>query len=257
MRTRPGVARPAHLEPEGVAAAERGRWRAAGAISSSADPGGVGGARDRCRRAAALAPAARNARPRVVRSRAAHAWLPPGPRVTARCGGTRDPLDEVVRTSAVERRASWVSPVAMSRCASTGTAMAWTSSGSTWSRPARAAWARAARSRWSCPRGRRPAAGPALVRVAVTRSTTYCLSGRRWRNGRGPPRSACATVAASVTGLQAAPAGWRRRAGRACPASAGGGRVAHRDPRHEPVALGLRQRVGALHLDGVLGGHAP
>ena len=30
-------------------------------------------------------------------------------------------------------------------------------------------------------------------------------------------------------------------------------RVAHRDPGHEAVALGLGQRVGALHLDGVLG----
>ena len=32
-------------------------------------------------------------------------------------------------------------------------------------------------------------------------------------------------------------------------------RVAHGDPGHEPVALGLGQRVGAFHLDGVLGGH--
>ena len=31
--------------------------------------------------------------------------------------------------------------------------------------------------------------------------------------------------------------------------------IPHRDPRHEPVALGFRQRVGALHLHGVLGGH--
>ena len=36
--------------------------------------------------------------------------------------------------------------------------------------------------------------------------------------------------------------------------SAAGDRVAHRDARHEPVALGLGQRVGALHLDRVLGG---
>ena len=32
-------------------------------------------------------------------------------------------------------------------------------------------------------------------------------------------------------------------------------RVAHRDPGHEAVALGLGQRVGALHLDGVLRRH--
>ena len=32
-------------------------------------------------------------------------------------------------------------------------------------------------------------------------------------------------------------------------------RVADRDAGHEPVALRLRQRVGALHLDGVLGRH--
>ena len=31
-------------------------------------------------------------------------------------------------------------------------------------------------------------------------------------------------------------------------------RVAHREPHHEPVALGLGQGVGALHLDRVLGG---
>ncbi len=55
-------------------------------------------------------------------------------------------------------------------------------------------------------------------------------------------------------GLAGRRAGRTRRGRRASPSSAATIGVAHRHPRHEPVALGLGQRVGALHLDRVLRG---
>ena len=70
--------------------------------------------------------------------------------------GTRTRWSRSPTTSAVVRRAIWVSPVGISRWASTGTATCCTSSGSTWSRPASAAWAREARSRCSVARGEAP-----------------------------------------------------------------------------------------------------
>ena len=156
-------------------------------------------------------------------------------------------------TSAVVRRAICVSPVGMRRWASTGTATCWTSSGRTWSRPARAACAREARRRWRLARGEAPSRRAELDRVAWVRSTMYCLTAgggvdladgvdhRGHRRGVGDGLEGLERRGAAVE-VEHVELGARRR-------------VAHRDAGHEPVALRLGEGVGALHLDGVLGGH--
>src|SRR5665647_1812308 len=80
-----------------------------------------------------------------------------------------------------------------------GSTRAWTSSGRTWSRPARAAYARAARRRWRLARGDAPKRRAGVERVAVVRSTTYCLMAALACIVRTVSIS-LATVSPSVTG---------------------------------------------------------
>src|SRR5665647_1222737 len=133
-----------------------------------------------------------------------------------------------------------------------GSTRAWTSSGRTWSRPARAAYARAARRRWRLARGDAPKRRAGVERVAVVRSTTYCLMAALACIVRTVSIS-LAMVSPSVTGAIAS-------RGNAPPwlssiETSAAGDVAHRDACHETVALRLGQGVGALHLDRVLCGH--
>ncbi len=156
-------------------------------------------------------------------------------------------------TCSAVRRLSWAWAVGSRRWARTATARACTSSGSAYSRPLRAADAFAARSRCSVARGEAPS-----LEVGVG------ARGGDQVHGVPPDRVGDVDAPDRLDQLQDLVRVRHRlqvvqwvhpavhvehlqlgvRAG-----------IADGDPRHEAVALGLRQRVGALHLDRVLRRH--
>ena len=141
----------------------------------------------------------------------------------------------------------------MIRWASTASATLTTSSGSTKSRPSSAAVALAARSSCSMDRGLAPSRSSPLSRVARPRATVYSLIGLGDVDllHRGDHRG---DLAGGDHGGDLGQRGGRL----VCFQHFHLGllvRVAHGNPCHEPVPLGLRERVRALHFNRVLRGH--
>ena len=137
------------------------------------------------------------------------------------------------------------------RWASAGTATALTSSGVTKSRPASAARQRASLSSARLPRGLAPTARLALSRVAER--ARRCTRRRSARRARARSQPACG---AASHGRRPARAPRRRLAAR-CGGRASRVRprvgIAEPRPQQEAVELRLRQGIGALVLDRVLG----
>ena len=127
-----------------------------------------------------------------------------------------------------------------------------TSSGSAWSRPSSAAYALAARNSINPARGLAPSSTRGSERVASRIRTDVAPQGLAPVHGPGRSLS-CEHVRHVGHGLEiehaVALGVVEQHLGLLV-----GARVAERDAHHETVELRLRQRVGALVLDGILGG---
>ena len=143
-------------------------------------------------------------------------------------------------------------PRASSRCASTAGASAFTSSGSTKSRPS--AIARACAHRVERDHRARRRAERDLGRRARRLHDARRRS-RRSRRPRGPRgrRAGAATTSSGVSTASRSSIGCARSWRRTISAAAALVRVADRDRQREPVELPLGQRIRAVLLDRVLG----
>ncbi len=154
------------------------------------------------------------------------------------------------RIAVVLRPVIAASTLGSSRCASTGRARSWTSSGSTKSRPAIAATALDGADQVQ--RGARGGAQHQLTRAPGRGGQRDGVA----LHGRGDVDLADdADQLADLRGVGHRLEVLERvvQRVRVEHRDLGGlDRVAHRHPRHEAVALGLGEGVGALHLDGVL-----